>query len=408
MIDPAPIRERFTQLSQHLDERERRLLAAVEARGCGYGGVAAVSRATGIAASTIGRGLKELAGEASVALGRVRRAGGGRRPLVVTDPDLLANLMALVEPGERGDPMSPLRWTCKSLRQLAAELTARGHRISRTVIGELLKRQKFSLQGNSKTREGGDHPDRDAQFIHINQSVTAALAAQQPVISVDTKKKELVGDFKNAGREWRPQGDPEEVRVHDFLIKGLGRAVPYGIYDIAANAGWVSVGMDHDTSAFAVQTVRRWWHEVGCKRYPGAQCLTITCDGGGSNGSRVRLWKRELQGLANELGIDITVHHLPPGTSKWNKIEHRLFSFISMNWRAKPLVSYRVIVDLISATTTDTGLTVCCELDTNLYPKGIVVSDEEMAALNIVRTEFHGEWNYTIQPSNRSDRAVDS
>ena len=320
MIDPDPIRERFTQLSLHLDERERRLLAAVEARACGYGGVAAVSRATGIAASTIGRGLKELAGEASAALGRVRRAGGGRRPRVVTDPDLLANLMALVEPGERGDPMSPLRWTCKSLRQLAAELTARGHRVSRTVVGELLKRQKFSLQGNSKTREGGDHPDRDAQFIHINQSVTAALAAQQPVISVDTKKKELVGDFKNAGREWRPQGDPEAVRVHDFLIKGLGRAVPYGIYDIAANAGWVSVGMDHDTSAFAVQTVRRWWHEVGCKRYPGAQCLTITCDGGGSNGSRVRLWKRELQGLANELGVDITVHHLPPGTSKWNKI----------------------------------------------------------------------------------------
>jgi hypothetical protein len=407
MIDPDPIRERFTQLSLHLDERERRLLAAVEARACGYGGVAAVSRATGIAASTIGRGLKELAGEASAALGRVRRAGGGRRPRVVTDPDLLANLMALVEPGERGDPMSPLRWTCKSLRQLAAELTARGHRVSRTVVGELLKRQKFSLQGNSKTREGGDHPDRDAQFIHINQSVTAALAAQQPVISVDTKKKELVGDFKNAGREWRPQGDPEAVRVHDFLIKGLGRAVPYGIYDIAANAGWVSVGMDHDTSAFAVQTVRRWWHEVGCKRYPGAQCLTITCDGGGSNGSRVRLWKRELQGLANELGVDITVHHLPPGTSKWNKIEHRLFSFISMNWRAKPLVSYRVIVDLISATTTDTGLTVHCELDTDLYPKGIVVSDDEMAALNIVRTEFHGEWNYTIRPSNRSDRAVD-
>jgi hypothetical protein len=408
MIDPDPIRERFTQLSLHLDERERRLLAAVEARACGYGGVAAVSRATGIAASTIGRGLKELAGEASAALGRVRRVGGGRRPRVVADPDLLANLMALVEPGERGDPMSPLRWTCKSLRQLAAELTARGHRVSRTVVGELLKRQKFSLQGNSKTREGGDHPDRDAQFIHINQSVTAALAAQQPVISVDTKKKELVGDFKNAGREWRPQGDPEAVRVHDFLIKGLGRAVPYGIYDIAANAGWVSVGMDHDTSAFAVQTVRRWWHEVGCKRYPGAQCLTITCDGGGSNGSRVRLWKRELQGLANELGVDITVHHLPPGTSKWNKIEHRLFSFISMNWRARPLTSYRVIVDLISATTTETGLTVRCELDTNLYPKGIVVSDQEMAALNILRAEFHGEWNYTIRPRNRPERVVDS
>jgi hypothetical protein len=296
---------------------------------------------------------------------------------------LLVELMALVEPGERGDPMSPLRWTCKSLRQLAAELTACGHPISRTIVGELLKQQKFSLQGNSKTREGGDHPDRDAQFVHINQSVTAALAAQQPVISVDTKKKELVGDFKNAGREWRPQDDPEEVQVYDFLSKAIGRAVPYGIYDIASNAGWVGVGMNYDTSAFAVQTIRRWWQEVGCKRYPDAKCLTITCDGGGSNGSRVRLWKRELQGLANELGIDITVHHLPPGTSKWNKIEHRLFSFISMNWRARPLVSYRVIVDLISATTTDTGLTVRCELDTNLYPKGIVISNDEMASFNI-------------------------
>jgi hypothetical protein len=304
--------------------------------------------------------------------------------------------------------MSPLRWTCKSLRQLAAELTARGHPISRTVVGELLRQQKFSLQGNSKTLEGGDHPDRDAQFVHINESVTAALATRQPVVSVDTKKKELVGDFKNAGREWRPQGDPEEVQVYDFPSKAIGRAVPYGVYDIAANAGWVSVGMNHDTSAFAVQTIRRWWHEVGCKRYPDAKCLTITCDGGGSNGTRVRLWKRELQGLANELGIDITVHHLPPGTSKWNKIEHRLFSFISMNWRARPLVSYRVIVDLISATTTDTGLKVCCELDTNLYPKGIVVSDEEMASFNIVRAEFHGEWNYTIRPGNRSERAVDS
>ena len=408
MIDPDRIRERFAVLSLHLDERERRLLAAVEARACGYGGIAAVSLATGLAASTIGRGLKDLAGETAVAPGRVRRTGGGRRPLLVTDPELLAELMALVEPGERGDPMSPLRWTCKSLRQLAAELTARGHRISRTVVGELLKQQKFSLQGNSKTREGGDHPDRDAQFIHINQSVTAALAAQQPVISVDTKKKELVGDFKNAGREWRPQGEPEEVQVYDFLSKAIGRAVPYGIYDIASNAGWVSVGMNHDTSAFAVQTIRRWWYEVGCKRYPDARCLTITCDGGGSNGSRVRLWKRELQGLASELGIDITVHHLPPGTSKWNKIEHRLFSFISMNWRAKPLVSYRVIVDLISATTTDAGLTVCCELDTNLYPKGIVVSNEEIASLNIDRAEFHGEWNYTIRPIGRSERAVDS
>ena len=384
------------------------MLAAVEARASGYGGIAAVSLATGLAASTIGRGLKDLTDGAGLAPGRVRRAGGGRKPLTVADPGLLADLMALVEPGERGDPMSPLRWTCKSLRQLAAELTARGHPISRTVVGELLRQQKFSLQGNSKTLEGGDHPDRDAQFVHINESVTAALATRQPVVSVDTKKKELVGDFKNAGREWRPQGDPEEVQVYDFLSKAIGRAVPYGVYDIAANAGWVSVGMNHDTSAFAVQTIRRWWHEVGCKRYPDAKCLTITCDGGGSNGTRVRLWKRELQGLANELGIDITVHHLPPGTSKWNKIEHRLFSFISMNWRARPLVSYRVIVDLISATTTDTGLKVCCELDTNLYPKGIVVSDEEMASFNIVRAEFHGEWNYTIRPGNRSERAVDS
>ena len=408
MIDPAPIRDRFSALSPHLNERERRLLAATEATAAGYGGIAAVSQATGIAASTIGRGLKELAGETAAVLGRVRRTGGGRKPLVVTNPGLLTDLLALVEPGERGDPMSPLRWTCKSLRRLAAELTARGHRVSRTVVGELLKRQKFSLQANSKTQEGGDHPDRDAQFIHINQSVKAALAAQQPVISVDTKKKERVGTCKNAGREWRPQGDPEEVGVYDFLSKALGRAVPYGIYDIAANAGWVSVGMNHDTAAFAVNAIRRWWQEIGRVRYPEAKCLTITADGGGSNGSRVKLWKRELQTLANELGIKITVHHLPPGTSKWNKIEHRLFSFISMNWRAKPLISYRVIVDLISAAPTDTGLTVRCELDTNLYPKGIVVSDEEMAALNILRAEFHGEWNYTIRPSNCPDRVVDS
>jgi hypothetical protein len=408
MIDLAPIRGRFSALSSHLDERERRLLAATEARAAGYGGIAAVSQATGIAASTIGRGLKDLAGQTLLAPDRVRRAGGGRQPIVKSDPSLLADLMALVEPGERGDPMSPLRWTCKSLRQLAAELTARGHRISRTVVGELLKRQKFSLQGNSKTREGGDHVDRDAQFVHINHSVTAALAEQQPVISVDTKKKELVGDFKNAGREWRPPGQPEEVRVYDFLIKHLGRAVPYGIYDLAANAGWVSVGMNHDTAAFAVQAIRRWWQEIGRARYPDARHLVITADGGGSNGSRVRLWKRELQSLANEIGIDIKVHHLSPGTSKWNKIEHRLFSFISMNWRAKPLLSYRVIIDLISATTTNTGLTVRCELDSKLYPKGIAVSDPEMEAINIVRDDFHGEWNYTIRPNDRSDRAVDS
>jgi hypothetical protein len=408
MIDPVPIRDRFTALSPHLNERERRLFAATEAATAGYGGIAAVSAATGIAVSTIGRGLKDLAEASGLVAGRVRRAGGGRKPLVERNPGLMRDLMALVEPGERGDPMSPLRWTCKSLRHLAAELVALGHQVSRTVVGELLKAQKFSLQANSKTNEGGDHPDRDAQFSNINQSVTAALAAQEPVISVDTKKKELVGDFKNAGREWRPQGEPEEVRVHDFLLKELGRAVPYGIYDLAANAGWVSVGMNHDTSAFAVQTIRRWWQDVGCERYPRAKRLTITCDGGGSNGSRVRLWKLELQKLANELGLEITVHHLPPGTSKWNKIEHRLFSFITMNWRAKPLVSYQVIIDLISATTTKTGLKVFCELDDKLYPKGVVVSDEELAAINIVRADFHGEWNYTIKTSNRPDRAVDS
>jgi hypothetical protein len=401
MVDSMPIRDRYVAVSPHLDERGRRSFAAGEARAAGYGGIAAVSRATSIAASTIGRGLRELAGGSGLAADRVRRPGGGRKTLVATHPTLLEDLLALVAPSERGDPMSPLRWTCKSLRRLAAELGARGHKISHTVVGELLRQQKFSLQANRKTREGDSHPDRDAQFAHINTIVTRALAEQQPVISVDTKKKELVGDFKNAGREWRPQDEPEAVRVHDFLIKELGRAVPYGIYDLAANAGWVSVGIDHDTAAFAVQTIRTWWHTVGAERYPHARCLTITADGGGSNGSRVRLWKRELQRLSTELGIEISVHHFPPGTSKWNKIEHRLFSFISMNWRARPLVSYRVIVDLISATTTDTGLTVHCELDTNVYPKGITVPDEEMNDINILRDDFHGEWNYTIRPAQR-------
>ena len=408
MIDSDAIRERFASLSPHLDERGRRLFAATEANSAGYGGIAAVTRITGIAASTIGRGLGELAHNVGLEAGRLRRPGGGRKPLVANDPGLLPALLALVEPTARGDPMSALRWTCKSLRRLAAELTARGHPVSHTVVGELLTQQKFSLQANRKTREGGDHPDRDAQFLHIDQSVADALAAKQPVISVDTKKKELVGDFKNAGREWRPKGRPEDVRVHDFLIKELGRAVPYGIYDLAANAGWVSVGMDNDTAAFSVQTIRRWWSSVGRVRYPEAKSLVITADGGGSNGSRVRLWKRELHRLASEIGIDIMVHHLPPGTSKWNKIEHRLFSYISQNWRAKPLVSYRVIVELIGATTTNSGLEVHCELDTNAYPKGIAVSDAEFNAINMTRAEFHGEWNYTIHPGNRADRAVDS
>ena len=370
MVDITAIRARYAALWPHLDERARRIFAATEAKTAGYGGIAAVARATGIAASTIGRGLKELAAADVLDLGRVRRPGGGGKKRVAQDPTLVTDLLALVEPDARGDPMSPLRWTCKSLSQLTRALVAKGHRVGRTLVGELLHQQKFSLQANRKTREGESHPDRDAQFIHLNESVRAALAAGEPVISVDTKKKELVGDFKNAGRAWRPQGEPEEVRVHDFLIKELGRAVPYGVYDLASNAGWVSVGMSRDTAAFAVQTIRRWWQEVGRVRYPRATRLTITADGGGSNGSRVRLWKRELQRLADELGIDIVVHHLPPGTSKWNKIEHRLFSFISMNWKAQPLVSYRVIVDLIGATTTTTGLTVRCELDSTRIQRG--------------------------------------
>src|SRR4030081_3097569 len=389
VIDVEPIRERFLTVAPFLDERGRRLVAAAEAFAVGYGGIAAVAMATGMAPSTIGRGLKELAQDEPSE--RIRRPGAGRKPAICKDPTLLPDLEALVEPTTRGDPQSPLRWTCKSVRRLAQALQAQGHEVSRTLVAHLLNEAGYSLQGNRKTTEGDSHPDRDAQFGYINTQVTAALADQQPVISVDTKKKELVGDFRNNGREYRPQGEPEEVRVHDFLIKELGRAVPYGIYDLAANAGWVSVGIDHDTAAFAVQTIRTWWHSVGASRYPNARCLTITADGGGSNGSRVRLWKRELQKLANELGIEISVHHFPPGTSKWNKVEHRLFSFISMNWRAKPLVSYRVIVDLISATTTDTGLTVRCELDTNLYPKGIAVADKDMDAINISRADFHGE-----------------
>ncbi len=404
VIDIEPIRERFSAVAPFLDERGRRLVAAAEAFAAGYGGIAAVAIATGVAPSTIGRGLKELAQDEPSE--RVRRPGAGRKPTISKAPTLLSDLEALVEPTTRGDPESPLRWTCKSVRRLAQALQAQGHEVSRTLVGHLLNEAGYSLQGNRKTTEGDSHPDRDAQFGYINTQVSTALAEQQPVISVDTKKKELVGDFRNNGREYRPQGNPEEVRVHDFLIKELGRAVPYGIYDLAANSGWVSVGVDHDTAAFAVNSIRQWWQADGRARYPKATRLLITADGGGSNGSRVRLWKRELQKLANELGLDIVVSHLPPGTSKWNKIEHRLFSFISQNWRAKPLVSYRVIVELISATTTETGLTVRCQLDTGQYPSGIVVSDAEMAAINIQRAEFHGEWNYTISPDpHRPNRA---
>ena len=364
----------------------------------GHGGVAAVSRATGLARSTIGRALHELRTGAEVDADRVRKPGGGRKPMSETDTSLLDDLRSLVEPQTRGDPQSPLLWTCKSLRKLSQGLGEMGHEIGRTLVGKLLHKLGYTLQSNRKTREGSNHPDRDAQFRYISERVTEALAVGQPAISVDTKKKELVGDFKNAGREWRPQGSPEEVRVHDFVIPELGRAVPYGVYDIAGDAGWVSVGIDHDTATFATNAIRSWWKLMGRERYPDANSLLITADGGGSNGSRVRLWKLELQKLADDLGMPITVCHLPPGTSKWNRIEHRLFSFITSNWRGKPLVSHQVIVQLIAATTTKAGLKVRCQLDQNTYPAGIKVSDDQIQAINIKRHDFHGEWNYTIRP----------
>ena len=399
MIDESAIRQRYEVLDPVLDERGRRRFAAAEALTAGRGGIVAVSRATGLARSTIGRALGELRGGEALDADRVRRPGGGRKPLSETDASLLDDLRSLIEPATRGDPQSPLLWTCKSLRKLSQGLRDMGHQIGRTLVGELLHALDYSLQSNRKTREGSDHPDRDAQFHYISDRVKAALAAGEPAISVDTKKKELVGDFKNAGREWRPQGSPEEVRVHDFVIPELGRAAPYGVYDIAGNAGWVSVGISHDTAAFAANAIRRWWKLMGHERYPNASSLLITADGGGSNGSRVRLWKLELQKLADDLGVPITVCHLPPGTSKWNRIEHRLFSFITGNWRGKPLVSHQVIVQLIAATTTKAGLKVRCELDQNTYPAGIKVSDAELETVNLTRHDFHGEWNYTIRPN---------
>lgn len=406
MIDDAAIKLRYEALDLLLDERGRRRFAAAEALAAGRGGVTAVARITGIARSTIGRGLAELRGEAEpdAAPDRVRRKGGGRRPLVVTDPTLLSDLKDLVEPTTRGDPTAPLLWTARSLRNLAAGLRELGHRIGHNVVADLLRDLGYSLQANRKTREGTDHPDRNAQFEYINKKVKQALAAREPAISVDTKKKELVGDFRNGGREYRPKGQPEPVRVHDFIIPELGRAAPYGVYDIADNAGWVSVGIDKDTASFAVNAIRRWWQTMGRARYPRATKLLITADCGGSNGVRVRLWKRELQNLANELGIAITVCHLPPGTSKWNRIEHRLFSFITQNWRGKPLVSHQAIVQLIAATTTATGLKVRSEIDRNIYPAGVKVTDDEMDAINILCHKFHGDWNYTIRPQAfRSD-----
>jgi hypothetical protein len=400
MVDETGIRQRYMALDPVLDERSRRRFAAAEACAAGRGGVSAVSRITGIARSTVMRGLAELGadGASQLASGRLRRPGGGRKKLTETDPTLLSDLKALVEPTTRGDPEAPLLWTSRSLRNLAEALRAMGHCVGHNVVADLLRQLNYSLQANQKTREGSHSPDRDAQFNYINAQMTAALAAGQPAVSVDTKKKELVGDFKNAGQELRPKGQPEPVRVHDFKIPELGRASPYGVYDIAGNTGWVSVGIDHDTASFAVNAIRRWWQVMGRDRYPEARTLLITADCGGSNGVRLRLWKRELQVLADELGLTITVSHLPPGTSKWNKVEHRLFSFITQNWRGKPLVSYQTIVQLIAATTTRSGLNVKCEVDTGSYPAGIKVTDEEMSSINIKPHEFHGEWNYTIAP----------
>ncbi len=398
MIDPDAIQARFDALEPFLNERDRRLFAASEARAAGRGGIAAVSRTTGMARSTIGRGLADLRSGAVRCSDRVRRMGGGQKPATETQPGILEALNDLVEPSIRGDPEAPLRWVSKSQRHLSAALAERGFIAGQKLVGRLLKRLNFSLQANCKTREGANHPDRNAQFEHINAEVKAFQASGQPVISVDTKKKELVGDFKNGGRELRLKGNPEPVRVHDFAIPELGKAVPYGIYDVSANAGFVNVGISADTGEFSVASIRRWWYAVGAPRYPDARKILINADCGGSNGARLRLWKRELQVLADELRIEITVCHVPPGTSKWNKIEHRLFSFITQNWRGKPLISYLVIVQLIASTTTDSGLTVACQLDENDYAKGTKVTDAEMAALNIQPAVFHGEWNYTIAP----------
>src|SRR6266853_5318637 len=403
MIDQnTAVRERFLILEGCLDERLRRLGAAAEAKVLGYGGVSVVARSTGVSRRAITVGLAEIESGATSAessfASRIRREGGGRKRVTDLDESLRTDLEGLIEPLTSGDPESPLRWTCKSLRRLAQELNTQGHEISHTVIGDLLHEMGYSLQANQKTKEGGSHPDRNAQFEFINRRTRRELGSGNPVISVDTKKKELVGDFKNSGQQYRPKGDPETVRVHDFVIPGLGRANPYGVYDLAHNMGWVRVGIDHDTAAFAVEAIRRWWRSMGAPLYPKARRLQIVADGGGSNGSRVRLWKAELQKFAEELGFPIRVCHLPPATSKWNKIEHRLFSFITMNWRGQPLVSHEVIVNLIRATTTAQGLKVDAAIDPNEYPSGVTVSDEEMACLNLVKDKFHGEWNYSIAP----------
>ena len=394
----AAIKERYARLTAVLDERSRRLLVAAESQVIGRSGITAVSKATGVSRRVIRQGMAELTNPSVLPSGRVRRPGGGRKKAIDRDPALKQDLEELLESTTRGDPEAPLRWTCKSVRNLSAELKQRGHSVSHQVVADLLHELGYSLQSNRKTKEGTSHPDRNAQFEHLNAQVKRYLAAKDPVISVDTKKKELVGDFKNGGRELRPQGDPEKVRVHDFIDKELGRATPYGIYDIGRNTGWVSVGVDHDTAEFAVESIRRWWRSMGLETYPRAKRLLITADSGGSNGARLRLWKVELQKLADETGLRIAVCHFPPGTSKWNKIEHRLFSFITQNWRGKPLISLEVIVNLIAATTTSTGLRVHSELDDRRYQSGIKVSDAELSRVNLRRAKFHGDWNYEIIP----------
>jgi hypothetical protein len=397
-MDIVAMGERYRALRKTMNERSRRQWAGAEALAAGRGGITAVRRITGLCYRTIVRGMREAQSSSGIEPERIRAPGGGRKCAEVLDPDLTRSLEALVEPLARGDPQSPLRWTLKSTRRLSQELGARGHAAGRSLVSELLRALGYSLQANRKTREGSSHVDRNAQFEYINAQATAFLKGKRPVISVDTKKKELVGDFKNGGREWRPRGNPQEVRVHDFMDKDLGKVAPYGVYDLADNVGWVGVGISHDTSEFAVATIGKWWSRLGRRRYTKARSLLITADSGGSNGTRVRLWKWELQKLANRTGLTITVCHMPPGTSKWNKIEHRLFSFITQNWRGKPLESHATIVKLIASTTTATGLKVFCELDSHAYEKGVKVTDEQMAQIKIKRHEFHGDWNYTIRP----------